>query len=66
MDELGDVEMNLQLYVGMDHKVEEATTSTKGIYTDASLEEGLVRKIDWKLDAQESDVNDYIYDVLDE
>lgn len=65
MDELGDVEINRQLYVGMDDKLEDATTSTKGFYTDFALEEELVRKTDWKLNVHESDVNGYIYDVLE-
>lgn len=66
MDELGYVEINRQLYVGMDDKLKDAAASTKGFYTDFALEEELVRKIDWKLNVRESDVNGYIYEVLDE
>src|SRR5699024_5276951 len=64
MEDLGYVEVNRQLYVGMDDKLKDAVVSTKGFYTDFVLEEELVRKIDWKLNAHESDVNGYI-DVLD-
>src|SRR5699024_1066581 len=66
MDKIGSVDISRQLYVGMDDKLEEAATSEAGFYTNHAIEEELVRKAEWKLYVQESHVNGYILDVLEE
>jgi len=62
IDELGKIDINRQLYVGMDDKIEDAN----GFYTEFALEEELARKMSWKLDITESDVNTYIYYLSEE
>lgn len=62
IDELGDIEIHRQLYVGMDDKLEDVN----GFYTEFALEEELARKMSWKLDITEADVNNYIYYLSDE
>src|SRR5699024_3555998 len=43
IDELGKIDINRQLYVGMDDKIEDAN----GFYTEFALEEELARKMSW-------------------
>ena len=62
IDELGKIELNRQLYVGMDDKIKDADV----FYTEFALEEELARKMSWKLDITESDVNTYIYYLSEE
>jgi len=46
----------------MDDKIKDADV----FYTEFALEEELARKMSWKLDITESDVNTYIYYLSEE